>query len=740
MSLSCEQKGNLKAFYRTAKSCISFLLISIFLLYFNTPSYAKQSIKNVNVMLLHAQDQFLPANIVMDKTFYAAFKNSQALNVSIYSEYLEKVRFNSKSTQNEIIKMLQEKYDKVKLDLLVITDDLSLDFIIENRNNLFVGIPVVLCGITEGKLDVKSLDENVTGNFKLLDIEANIETILKVQPETTKIYVVIGTGIQDAFYESLTRKAFLKYQSRIKADYIIGLSIEETQERISKLPQDSVIFYVSMYKDGAGKGFNPRDVIPLLKKTAIVPIYGVSDTYLMHGIIGGNLVSFTDLSADAAEIALKILNGKKPREIKARVLPNKNYFDWVEMKKWGIKESALPKGSIIVNKKPGVWDLYRWQIVTFLIFLVLETLLVFYLMLQLSLKKQAKRKLIDERNLITSIMETSPVGIITVDSNGQINFANAQAIAILGLTIDEISQRVYNAPLWKISDIDGSLFPDERLPFSLVMSTGKSVFNVQHAIQWPEGKRVLLSINGAPLMDINGHVSGMVASIEDITERKHAEEKVIQSLREKETLIREIYHRTKNTMQVIRSIILLQAMEFPQNTELQKIVKNTEDKIQAISLVHQMLYKSQDLSRISIKEYIIELTDLILQSFNFSKDRISLNIKIDDQEFLLDTAIPFGLIINELMTNSLTHAFPENRKGMINISLNCDDSDKNILYYSDNGVGVDAGFNFRGQNSLGLKLIYNIGELQMMGKVVLESNNGISCLIEFPAKLYKARV
>jgi len=136
----------------------------------------------------------------------------------------------------------------------------------------------------------------------------------------------------------------------------------------------------------------------------------------------------------------------------------------------------------------------------------------------------AEEALLNERNLIANIMETSPVGITTVDSMGRITFANSKAIAILGLSKDEIAQKTYNAPAWNISDIDGSPFPEEKLPFTLVMSTGKAVFDVQHAIQWPEGKRILLSINGAPMIDANGQVTGMVASIEDITSRKQTEE------------------------------------------------------------------------------------------------------------------------------------------------------------------------------------------------------------------------
>jgi PAS domain S-box-containing protein len=138
-------------------------------------------------------------------------------------------------------------------------------------------------------------------------------------------------------------------------------------------------------------------------------------------------------------------------------------------------------------------------------------------------RKQAEEMLRKERNLVASIMETSPVGITTVNAKGEITFANSEAIVILGLSKDKISQITYNAPMWHISDLEGKPFPDDQLPFNIVMSTGKSVFDVQHAIQWPNGKRILLSINGVPMIDASGQITGMVASIEDMTQRKLAE-------------------------------------------------------------------------------------------------------------------------------------------------------------------------------------------------------------------------
>ncbi|EPG75344.1 histidine kinase [Leptospira fainei serovar Hurstbridge str. BUT 6] len=228
---------------------------------------------------------------------------------------------------------------------------------------------------------------------------------------------------------------------------------------------------------------------------------------------------------------------------------------------------------------------------------------------------------------------------------------------------------------------------------------------------------------------------------EKMLEQERAEEKILQSLREKETLIRELYHRTKNTLQIVRSMIVLQAADFPTNEELQVVVKKTEDRIQAISLVHQMLYATQDLSRISVKQYINQLFSLILDSFAVPKGKVTLNEDVEDRFFLIDTIIPIGLILNELITNSLKYAFPRERNGIINISLSQGGPQQNFsLHYSDNGIGFPEDFDFRNQYTLGLKLVYGIGELQMQGRVVINNDKGFNFLLEFPDNLYRARV
>jgi PAS domain S-box-containing protein len=144
-------------------------------------------------------------------------------------------------------------------------------------------------------------------------------------------------------------------------------------------------------------------------------------------------------------------------------------------------------------------------------------------------RKRAQVALQRERDLVSRIADTSPVGITVLDRDGRITFANEQAARTLGITPENLKQRRFNTPDWRISQYDGSPFPEDELPFLRVMATGQPVFNVGHAIEWPDGRRVLLSVNGAPLFDEYGSIEGVVAALTDVTERVHLEEQFRQA-------------------------------------------------------------------------------------------------------------------------------------------------------------------------------------------------------------------
>jgi two-component sensor histidine kinase/ABC-type amino acid transport substrate-binding protein len=226
----------------------------------------------------------------------------------------------------------------------------------------------------------------------------------------------------------------------------------------------------------------------------------------------------------------------------------------------------------------------------------------------------------------------------------------------------------------------------------------------------------------------------------EVAQHEEAEAKLTRTLHENETLIRELYHRTKNTLQLIRSFIALEAMELGKVEGVDRLVRKMNDRIDAIALVHQMLYRSRDLSRISLKEYVTDLSTLILRSNEVIGGRIGLELSADDREVLLDTAIPFGLILNELITNSIKHAFPDGRAGRISITLRNAGDEAVRLEYRDDGAGLPPGLDPRTTKTLGLQLIARIVESQLKGSLEISSEQGLEYSMLLPTNLYEARV
>jgi len=226
----------------------------------------------------------------------------------------------------------------------------------------------------------------------------------------------------------------------------------------------------------------------------------------------------------------------------------------------------------------------------------------------------------------------------------------------------------------------------------------------------------------------------------DITERKRAEEQIKKNLAEKEVLIRELYHRTKNNMQVISSLLQLRARTIPDEM-LQTAFREIETKIRSMALVHQKLYESQNLSSLNLKSYFNDLIALIRRSFLSEADEIQFRFDaFEDIPVLIDTAIPLGLILNELLTNAVKYAFPAKEKGEIRVVLKKDAQKRVIIEVSDNGAGFPEGFDVEKDSKLGLQTAIDLARYQLGGKITFTSKEGLKCRIVIAKELYTERV
>jgi two-component sensor histidine kinase len=201
--------------------------------------------------------------------------------------------------------------------------------------------------------------------------------------------------------------------------------------------------------------------------------------------------------------------------------------------------------------------------------------------------------------------------------------------------------------------------------------------------------------------------------------------------REKEVLLKEVHHRVKNNLQVISSLLNLQAGTVKDPNVLQ-VFKESQHRVRAMALIHEKLYQSPDLVKVDFGEYVQSLTGYLFRSFGVERATIALKVNVKDVFLEVETAIPCGLIVNELVSNALKHAFPAGREGEIRIDAQAEGTEHVTLRVSDNGVGFPPAVDFRTTASLGLRLVNTLTK-QLEGMIELQSSGGTAFQIRFSA-------
>jgi PAS domain S-box-containing protein len=217
---------------------------------------------------------------------------------------------------------------------------------------------------------------------------------------------------------------------------------------------------------------------------------------------------------------------------------------------------------------------------------------------------------------------------------------------------------------------------------------------------------------------------------EELAQRRQAEAHLTASLREKEVLLKEVHHRVKNNMQIVSSLLELQS-DVIDDAALLAQFRDSQDRIRSMALVHETLYQSQDLARLDLARYIHTLSAQLVQSYNIDPQRITVRIQVEPVVLDIDQAIPWGLILNELLSNAFKHAFPQSYAGEVHVELHADTAQQATLVVRDNGVGFPDDLDFRHTESLGLQLISMLTE-QLQGTVALERAGGTTFTLTFP--------
>lgn len=349
-----------------------------------------------------------------------------------------------------------------------------------------------------------------------------------------------------------------------------------------------------------------------------------------------------------------------------------------------------------------------------------------------------------------TLASSAPVGIFQTDKFGKIDFINQKLKEISGVKNEKEFGKEWI----------GMIHPDDKgkneagKPLSRNEINPKPfeyrIINKNKETKWIKAQFTWLYAG-------DDEIAGLVGTIEDITankkaeeeklraeiaeatasfleneiaERKISESKLKETLSEREMLLKEVHHRVKNNLQVISSILNLQSSYVKDQYTL-SMLKECRDRIKSMSFIHESLYQTKNFSHVDFGDYLKSLCSNLLYSYSVS-GRVTLNYDIDNIFLTLDTAIPTGLIVNELVSNSLKYAFPDNQKGNIFVSLKRPKGGHNVLMVEDDGVGMPSNVNYKETDSLGLQLVVTLSD-QIDGELVLKKGKGTCFVIEFKA-------
>ena len=348
--------------------------------------------------------------------------------------------------------------------------------------------------------------------------------------------------------------------------------------------------------------------------------------------------------------------------------------------------------------------------------------------IELEMQNEALRKarfdLEESRDRYADLYDFAPVGYFTFTCRGVIEEVNLTGAALLRIERKKLLNRGFgrfvaeeDLAKWDRHLLDVQQNPEKQ--------------NCELLIKRENGPSFYAGLESVRVDLLSSGTSVVRTIVSDITDRKQAAQQIKQALREKETLLREIHHRVRNNMAVVSGLLSLQATKIKDETA-RSLFEESQQRVESMAIVHELLYQTKDLASVNFEDYISSIVSEIISLYRIDTHAITTEINIEDIGLDLESAVPCGLIINELLTNAFKYAFPDNRKGVLSVDFTKTD-DTYTLVVKDNGVGLPEGFDYKGASTLGLQLV-NVLTAQLSGTLQIKSDKGTEAAITFKTK------
>jgi PAS domain-containing protein len=398
------------------------LLLALLLL---QPLWAGQPLETKRVLVLYSEDKAHPAHELTEQGIRSAFRSNTQFDLQQYNEYLDVSRFSGPANAHAFADYLRRKYVNVKIDTIITVYPAAMDFLLSEALEVFPDTTIVANQVSRAyaaKLKDSAPRRAITGTIAGDNVTGVLDSAFRMRPGTKHVALVGGADPYNNYSEQVLRKGLEPYLEKLELIDLTKLPMEEILTRVGSLTPDTIVLYAGIFRDGKGQSFVPREALLTISRVANAPVFSLYDSFMGYGIVGGRLVSWEQLGREAAALALRIVGGEPPAAIpfggeQAYV----DLYDWRELKRWNIPESAVPPGSEIRYRVPSPWEEHRKTIIGAIALILVETFLILGLVINLRKRRLAERSLRESEARLGMAAESANAGMWSMSADtGQV--------------------------------------------------------------------------------------------------------------------------------------------------------------------------------------------------------------------------------------------------------------------------------------------------------------------------------
>jgi len=485
-----------------------------------SPTVPQEVTSAKNVLVLNSftnRDSFIEL-----EPFKATLCTHLSMPVNFNVEYLESTRFDDEGYRRSVSETLLHAYSKPPTDLIVVGSYPALRFVLDYREHMFAGVPIVFIGVDPARIEGQKNWPGVTGVTSTADVRGSLDLALRFHPDTQNVVILSGVSEFENYWDDRFREEVYRDHQSLKLIEVVGLSPRAALDRVSTLPPDTIVFAQVASQDSADSDLKVFDLIRAIGQR--FPTYSIFNDCFDRGCVGGSYPDQEEDGKRAGEIAARVLSGEKPENVPVEAgSALRPMVDWRQLSHWNIPESALPPGTVVLYREPTLWESGRKYSVAGIAVIVVQTLLIFGLFWQRSIKRKSEKALRESEERFRLAAQAGKMFAYEWDAATDVLQRSPEFVQVLGF--DESAETTGRQILAKVHEADR----EGVMAAFAELSPEKPYLRISFRMVRRDGTTIWVERSGRAQFTKQGKLLRVVGMLADITERKRAEEQLQES-------------------------------------------------------------------------------------------------------------------------------------------------------------------------------------------------------------------